>query len=64
MEGDFFLSSQMKQCDDARSQNFGFASIADIVDLDLVFKTDNAYVPPSVGVSHSLPGYVLSLNQI
>lgn len=31
-------------------KNFGFASIADIVDLDLVFKTDNAYVPPSVGV--------------
>ncbi|KAG2157198.1 hypothetical protein DEU56DRAFT_8443 [Suillus clintonianus] len=31
-------------------KNFGFASIADIGDLDLVFKTDNACVPPSVGV--------------
>ncbi|KAG1891100.1 hypothetical protein F4604DRAFT_1567203 [Suillus subluteus] len=31
-------------------KNFGFASIADIADLDLVFKTDNACVPPSVGV--------------
>ncbi|KAG1832558.1 hypothetical protein DFJ58DRAFT_823126, partial [Suillus subalutaceus] len=31
-------------------KNFGFASIADIEDLDLVFKTDNACVPPSVGV--------------
>ncbi|KAG1753407.1 hypothetical protein EDB19DRAFT_1669210 [Suillus lakei] len=31
-------------------KNFGFASVADIRDLDLVFKTDNAYVPPSVGV--------------
>ncbi|KAG1782593.1 hypothetical protein EV702DRAFT_1232405, partial [Suillus placidus] len=31
-------------------KNFGFASIADIADLDLVFMTDNACVPPSVGV--------------
>lgn len=31
-------------------KDFGFASIADIADLDLVFKTDNACVPPSVGV--------------
>ncbi|KAG1803777.1 uncharacterized protein HD556DRAFT_1330227 [Suillus plorans] len=31
-------------------KNFGFALIADIADLDFVFKTDNAYVPPSVGV--------------
>ncbi|KAG2356196.1 hypothetical protein BDR07DRAFT_1492224 [Suillus spraguei] len=31
-------------------KDFGFASIADITDLDLVFKTDNGFVPPSVGV--------------
>jgi hypothetical protein len=64
VEGDFSFSSQVKQCDDTRSQDFGFASIADIADLDLVFKTDNACIPPSVGVGHSVPGYFSSLNQI
>lgn len=64
MEGDFSFSSQVKQCDDARLQNFGFALIADIADLDFVFKTDNAYVPPSVGVSRSVLGHLLPLNQV